>query len=254
VTGAVLRKYINLARDRVRAEAMTRAFAGRRHSPERFEAVDWRALDARAQASFYTPEFNAQRYFRPLSAGECGCYASHLRIWQELIDSAEPWALVLEDDVEPDSGFDEVLDAIDQLSPQWDMIKLIGRAREKAARTAALTVSHDLIQYRRLPSLTGAYVVSREGARKLLASRMPFGRPIDVDLRWWWENDLTVFGVQPYPVRLAPTSEDSSIGARKGQKSWQTRLGKWGHSLQYNWCVLQHSRSLRQQWLRMNLP
>lgn len=247
----VLMTYINLARDRVRAEAMTQAFAGCRHEPKRFEAVNWRSLDDASQRRFYTEEANARLYFRPLSAGECGCYASHLSIWRQLLESDAGWALVLEDDVEPEQGFDAVLDAVAHLPPHWDMIKLIGRSREKIARSSSLTQGHDLVQYRRIPSLTGAYVVSREGARKLLTSRVPFGRPIDVDLRWWWENDLNVFGVQPYPVRLAPTSDDSSIGARKGKTSWRIRLGKWGHSITYNWCVLRYSLRHKAKWLRV---
>ena len=43
VSRMVLMTYINLARDLVRAEAMTQAFAGCRHEPKRFEAVNWRA-------------------------------------------------------------------------------------------------------------------------------------------------------------------------------------------------------------------
>ena len=48
-----LRFYINLARDEVRGRAMQAAFAACRHRPERFDAVDWRALSTDEQQRFY---------------------------------------------------------------------------------------------------------------------------------------------------------------------------------------------------------
>jgi glycosyl transferase family 25 len=64
--------------------------------------------------------------------------------------------------------------------------------------------------------MTAGYVVSRAGAAKLLAHRQPFGRPIDVDLRFWWECDqLRILGVSPSAIGLDDTSEVSSI--------WDTR-------------------------------
>jgi glycosyl transferase family 25 len=73
-----------------------------------------------------------------------------------------------------------------------------------------------LVDYSRVPSMTAGYVVSRAGAAKLLAHRQPFGRPIDVDLRFWWECDqLRILGVSPSAIALDDTSEVSSI--------WDTR-------------------------------
>lgn len=243
--------YINMARDQLRDQAMTHAFADCRYIPERFEAVDWRALTANKQSDFYVSKVNRSVYFRPLTAGECGCYASHVEVWRRLLDSDEPWALVLEDDVEPMQGFDDVMDAVDQLPPEWDMIKLVGRTREKISRRHPLVASHGLVQYRRVPSLTGAYVISREGARKVLASRVPFGRPIDIDLRWWWENDLRLFGVDPYPIKLAATSENSTIGLRKGVPSVSSRVAKLIFNLKYNFQMAWEASRLVGQWRRL---
>ncbi len=108
-----------------------------------------------------------------------------------------------------------------------DMVKLIGRAElgrvEKFGHTQALIGSTRLISYHRVPSFTAAYVISREGAAKLLASRRPFGRPIDVDLRYWWESGLQIKGVLPAAVGLDESSQQSSIG----KKSADNLLTKW---------------------------
>ena len=69
-----------------------------------------------------------------------------------------------------------------------------------------------LVRYRRIPSTTAGYVISRSGAAKLLAKRQPFGRPVDVDLRFWWEADrLKVLGVVPSVLALDETSDTSTI-------------------------------------------
>lgn len=107
--------FINLARDRDRAETLTQAFASCQHVPQRFEAVDWRALSPAQQGRYYSPALNARTYFRPLTAGECGCYASHVEIWRQLLNSDRDVVVVLEDDVEPDTGFDEAIAAISRL-------------------------------------------------------------------------------------------------------------------------------------------
>jgi glycosyl transferase family 25 len=85
-----------------------------------------------------------------------------------------------------------------------------------------------------VPSLTGAYIVSRRGAQKLLGRRIPFGRPIDVDLRHWWECDLRVLGVDPYPVRGAPSSRFSTIEDRAVVPERRRRLARIWLQLRYS--------------------
>ena len=98
----------------------------------------------------------------------------------------------------------------------FDMVKLLGRDREKVRSERPLVPGTALVDYSRVPSMTAGYVVSRAGAAKLLAHRQPFGRPIDVDLRFWWECDqLRILGVSPSAIALDDTSEVSSI--------WDTR-------------------------------
>ena len=105
------------------------------------------------------------------------------------------------------------------------------------------------MSYRRVPSLTGAYVISRSGAQKLLRHRLPFGRPVDVDLRHWWECDLRVFGLLPYPVREAPLAQMSTIRGRTIAKPpFGSRLKKLELQLQYtahNWWALHRPWSPR---------
>ena len=170
--------------------------------------------------------------------GEKGCYASHLRAWQQLLAGDAPALVVLEDDVRLLPNFPSVLQAIADLPPQsWDMVKLYGREHEKIAQQMPLAdTGVQLITYRRVPSFAAAYVISRAGAQKLLASRVPFGRPVDVDMRFWFENGVRTFGVFPSVVALDDTSAESSIwqGGRDRLTLIQ-RLRKLKMKLQLAW-------------------
>ena len=120
-----------------------------------------------------------------------------------------------------------------------DMIKLIGREHEKLSAARSLTTGFELVDYLRVPSLTAGYVISRSGAKKLLDSRLPFGRPVDVDLRYWWESGLKVQGVMPAAITLDDTSLQSSIGAKAAASglvaSWRKFRIKAAYSLLNRW-------------------
>lgn len=208
--------FINLERD---AERRTRLLAELQQidmPSERFPAVWWADVPPEQASRWYSDDLNARQYYKPLRNGEKGCYASHIGAWQQLLASEAPALVVLEDDVRLTPQFAEVVKAIAALQEPWDMVKLLGRDREKVRSQRPLVPGTALVDYSRVPSMTAGYVVSRAGAAKLLAHRQPFGRPIDVDLRFWWECDqLRILGVSPSAIALDDTSEVSSI--------WDTR-------------------------------
>ncbi len=232
--------YINLDEDTARRDAFETAFRSAGIGARRQSGVRWSRLDATAQAALYSEALNATSYFRPLADGEKGCYASHLACWQGLLDSPAPGLVVLEDDVLPQPDFRAVVDTIAALPSGWDMVKLIGREaspdsrRESTRERWPLVGGYELVRYRRVPSLTAGYVVSRRGAHKLLSTRKPFARPIDVDLRQWWENDLVLRGVVPSAIALAPIEATSSIGARAGDAGFGQRWRKFVYKLRYS--------------------
>lgn len=249
MTAAIPIVYINLASDKERREQMEAEFLRAKLHGRRFDATRWTLLSPDEQTALYSEKLNASGYHQPLVLGEKGCYASHLAAWQSLLDGPDDAIVVLEDDVWLDDRFEAVIGAVCDLQLPWDMVKLIGRDhREKIRSRRPLSAGVTLVEYTRIPSSTAGYIVSRRGAQKLIASRRPFGRPIDVDLRFWWENDLTVLGVIPSVVKLADTSQSSSIGIKSSRASWRGVWRKfafkwamtWGNSL----ANLQRSRLL----------
>lgn len=223
--------FINLDRDAERCARMQAEFARHGLQGERLPGVLWTALPQTEQDALYSPALNARGFHKPLVNGEKGCYASHLKAWRWLLDSPHEAVVVLEDDVRLRPDFKAVLAALAASDARWDMVKLIGRAeigkREKAATDTPLCEGHTLLRYRRVPSLTAGYAIRRRGAEKLLATRLPFGRPVDVDLRYWWESQgLAMRGVSPAVIELDETSQDSSIGAKVDERRLGTKLRK----------------------------
>lgn len=239
--------FINLDHDTERRQRLEAELARLQVLGKRFPAVLWSALPSAEQDRLYSATLNRQQFHKPLVNGEKGCYASHLAVWRWLLDSTHDCVVVLEDDVRLRDDFGDVCEAIAALpAERWDMVKLIGRAglgrREKLVRLEPLCQGHELQHYRRLPSLTAGYVLNRRGAAKLLASRIPFGRPIDVDLRHWWESqNLQVLGIDPAVLELDDTSLESSIGPKAKEADWRTRWRKFRHKLRY---------TLRNTWHR----
>lgn len=208
--------FINLERDVERRERLAAQLRTTPLTSDRLSAVWWADVPGEQAARWYSDKLNRQQYYKPLRNGEKGCYASHLEACQRLLASDAPALVVLEDDVRLTPQFTAVVEAIAALDEPWDMVKLLGREHEKVRSQRPLVPGTALVDYLRVPSMTAGHVISRAGAAKLLAHRQPFGRPVDVDLRFWWEcGDFRILGVSPAAITLDDTSLVSSI--------WQER-------------------------------
>jgi glycosyl transferase, family 25 len=227
---------VNLVRDVARREWIQSELDKLHLVPTFIPAVMGRDLSLVERDDLYDATRNKRDYHSGLTAGEIGCYASHVLIWKQLLASGANWALVLEDDMSIAPELIEILQHVESEldAQQWDMIKLIGRTREAVLASRSLG-QHQLIRYRRVPSLTGAFLLSRAGASKLLATRVPFTRPVDVDLRFWWENDLRMFGITPYPCVEAPIGKQSSIGMRAEKQLSGYRWRRTRFNIALNW-------------------
>lgn len=242
---------LNLARHSQRWERMEEQARQLGLPVRRVEAVAGEEIPPQDLQRLYSPALNDRQFHRPLVPGEIGCYTSHRRIWRDLLASGEELCAVFEDDVLLSPRLPQVMETLKELPPGWDMIKLVSRKREATRRVQTLADGSSLVSYPRVPSLTAAYVLSRSGAQKLLQCRTPFGRPVDVDLRHWWECGMQIYGVRPYPVRCAPQARDSSMVERRSvDPGLGGRLRKLRYQLGYttrNWLeqqCLEHGISL----------
>jgi glycosyl transferase family 25 len=164
-----------------------------------------------------------------IESGAVGCYASHLRVYQAIIASDAEYALVLEDDCILPPDISDVLDAVLAATPAgWDFIQLGRPPRHAVKSLASLSGGAALVRYSRVPPGASAYLVSRNGAHKLLDPSIERVWAIDTDTRRPWLFGLDVYGVVPSPVEHR--SYPSTI--RTQGKRW--RRG-WPRPTPYTW-------------------
>ncbi|WP_034475017.1 glycosyltransferase family 25 protein [Aestuariibacter salexigens] len=192
------------------------------HAIRRIEAVDGELLSESELQKHYDSEANAGRFYRDLSRGEVGCYLSHRKAWQTIVDEQLPYAVILEDDIELQGNIEQVGNVIGQLDVAWDYIKLAEYPEKRRAIWHWPPSEKRVLIYNKVPARTCAQAVSLAGARKLLDNSERFFRPIDLDLQYWWEKDIEVFGLKPYPFRPS-ASVRSDIDATQNRRSQPTR-------------------------------
>ena len=132
-----------------------------------------------------------------LKPGEVGCYASHLKAMQLVLDMRCDSALVLEDDAFLHADFPVVLrDALNKIPRGWDLVHLCLGTKRAVKPVADLMGGHRLVRYSRVPENTTGYLISRIGAQKFLRPSKRYW-PVDTDFRQPWLFDMQIYGVTP---------------------------------------------------------
>lgn len=205
---------INLDRDRDRLTRMITEGERVGLTFERFAAVDGNRLDAELRDQFYGGGAPHEPAF---TAGEIGCYASHLRIHRLLEDRTGEFALVLEDDVRLADDLVPTIEAAVARADAWDIIRLSNSAKTVVLPVAPLGHGRELVKYWTVPNGTGAYLISRTGAIKFAEAYAKRTLPVDEDLRRPWRSGLNTYGVLPPPVEpdVLDTSQIDSMGRNR---------------------------------------
>lgn len=170
-------------------------------SPQRVSAVRGSLLSAEEKNDVYQLSVNLSKYDKVLNDGEIGCYMSHIRCWESIVEQELDFALVLEDDAILTDDIVGYIEKLSHTSSDWDYIKLSHGSKVKSAVDymelgAGLILRKEL----KLPSTTTGQLISCSGAKKLLSHAYPIARPIDMDIQYWFEKSLRCFVVTPFPV------------------------------------------------------
>ncbi|TNB46961.1 glycosyltransferase family 25 protein [Martelella lutilitoris] len=191
---------INLDRDTDRLAAIEEIMAARGLDFTRLAASDARLLgdDEVARLSAFPAPFS-----REMTRGEIGCYLSHRRAWSALVESGAPAAAVFEDDVEISASTRAVLDGLASRLPAGvDIVKIETSMKpaELARKTEVMLGAHALKRLVGCHIGSAGYVITRQGAEKMLARSQTLFVPVDAalfDPRAGIRNDLSVMQVVP---------------------------------------------------------
>jgi glycosyl transferase family 25 len=211
---------------------------------QRISAVYGKELRDVDIAKVYDPQTNLQKYDKMLNLGEIGCYLSHVQCWQMIVEQQLDYALILEDDSVLDPGLMTVMQHIDNLSTDWDYIKLChGRKQKGIVKSIALDDRFSLSTCLKLPASTRGQCVSLAGAQKLLATTYPIARPVDIDIQYWYEKHLRCFVVRPFPVIGTDFESDISRHGKRNNAERHHLLRIW-QKVKYELKLSKHKKQL----------
>ncbi len=228
---------INRQQDTVRWERASTQLRKCGIAHERFEAVEGADLSTAELALAYPGQVAPWVFYRPMSRGEIGCYLSHLGCVRRIIDEGWERALILEDDFELEPGFVKFVASLLHLPKECDLLKLWTNI-PPAAPLFRLPSGHQVGRLPRVPPLTIGALITARGATRLLSSALPIRRPIDLQLKHWWEQSLPVYGLDSNILRPLDALS-SSIGDRKSiDRAPTVRLRRLAYKAFYSWSRL----------------
>lgn len=164
---------------------------------ERVSGVYGKDLTSGQINDIYDQELNEKRYKNSLSLGEIGCYLSHKLCWQKIVDENLDYAIILEDDFILMESFGDFKIILERLT-DWDYVRIAFSSRNvPIVNRTPVTEKYDLVHYAKVPINTMGQAVSLQGAQKLLNDSHKIYRPVDVDMKHYWEKGIEVIGIDP---------------------------------------------------------
>ena len=224
---------ISLERDVERRDAMRRELAG--FDFEFFDAVDGNALDEREYRHRMQTGWWRIMRGRELAPGQIGCLLSNWLIWQRMVATGTPCAIVLQDDARLEDGFAVIVEEILKADAEWDIVNLAPKRRYPIDRMlAVLDGVRWLVRYRRRFGGAVGYLIRLEAAEALLHYCWRIRAPIDWLYAEWWQNGLTYLAVDPAIVTHAgvpPTIETKAKVKRTMVEHLAAAFYRWGDRL-----------------------
>ncbi len=184
-----------------------------------FPAVDGRAFDVPTHENYNKTK---RRIFfgRDLKGGELGVTLSHKNIYQKMVTEHIDLALIFEDDAYMKDDFKAVLDALKDGPKDFDLIRFLGSKKvSKLEQFTKRTVigKYTLNALRTSPGGAFAYLITLDGAKKMLTLLDRFFVPIDTLMGHNWCNKLDAYIIQP-GLSEQDTSQEQYIGTERFEK------------------------------------
>ena len=149
-------------------------------------AMDGRTIDEEFLAREgikMLPEFSEPYHGRALTYGEIGCFLSHYRLWQQIVEEKLDRVLIFEDDIKFEPFFISKLEYLkselfEKVGESWDLVflgrKILHNSEEPWVEGSDQLVHVDYTYW------TLSYVLTLRGAKLLLAGD-PLGKMVPVD-------------------------------------------------------------------------
>lgn len=162
-------------------------------SVERVPAVDGNAIPPAEWRDFSARKFALFHGRRPMGA-EYGCYMSHIRALEQVVERDLPYAVILEDDASflPDTT--ERLASLIESGFHFDVVKLFNHRVKGFISKHKTAAGDDVGRCVHGPMCSSmGYLVTSNGARRLLRSLKPMFLPYDIALERGWDGGAEIY-------------------------------------------------------------
>lgn len=168
----MLRFVINLDRSKDRLKYISGLFAEMNLRFIRMPGVDGKKLNDEKIKELTPPLASLSKacFPREISKSEIGCFLSHRKCWQSLVDSGEKWALVMEDDILFSNDAKKYIETDNWIPAECQLVQLSvsNGGRVYTVHKKQLTTSFGSKLYLAMKPHTmgtGAYFISKEAAQ-----------------------------------------------------------------------------------------
>jgi glycosyl transferase family 25 len=190
---------INLDRSTDRLERITDDFNKVGLEFIRVPAVDGRSLSAK-EYMLYDEKESKKLHGRGLSNAEIACSLSHMNIYHHMVDEKIPMALICEDDTVPTTLTLNFINDIDALPDDWEIVKLVYETCSWDDPYCRLTKDIIVKQFNDRVAYTTAYLLSLDGAKKILEYGYPVRFAADGLTGRFRETGVRMYGTHPFCV------------------------------------------------------
>lgn len=231
-----------------RAEGRRGHVAALRHqSPvpvEVIDAVDGATLDEAAVRAVYQPhDLLEPRYPFEISRGEIGCFLSHRKAWQAIVDSGADAGLVFEDDVVLDADvFARASKAVLDGMGRGDWVEF--QTRPVDGTLIRASGGFCIVEPEIPPVRLSAQLIGTEAAARMLAVTRRFDRPVDGVVQLLGVTGQRILCVEPSGVRDDTAAAGGTTIQKKGAALWG-QIGKSWHRAAYRRAIRAHVAEAR---------
>ncbi|MBL0849277.1 MAG: glycosyl transferase [Candidatus Liberibacter ctenarytainae] len=183
----------------------------------------------------FVQQSHKQKFKRLLSLPEIGCYVSHINLWKKISHMENPGAIILEDDADFSPGFTQLISHLEKCDIRNILIKFdsLRKNPQKKYYLCDVPGGFSILQPRTLSARTTGYLIGKKAALDLLIARQNIYRPIDMDMKHWWEHSIPSLVTEPGAVYEAANTDDSSIEESRLQKKDSHFLKRFYRNMYY---------------------
>jgi len=164
-----------------------------------FDAIDGRSCNLKNDPSY--SGIKRRLFFgKDLTSPELGVLFSNREILKDIIKNNYKEAIVLEDDVIIKNNFHYILSKLTESDIDWELVRFLGKPKMSTYRQRKifnLDASTNIVRIGSSPGGSYAYIISQQGAKKLLKSMDKVYLPPDILMGSPWITNIDVMVIMP---------------------------------------------------------